>query len=203
VVENLPPDFSLESIQEKFGAVGKIVNIIIHDPRSSKESAAPTKFDYILSSKVHALVEYEAVEAAEKAVATLNNERNWRTGMKVKLLAKRNVTGSGKYNQFSKKNQDSTSKKDKKNQPSKEEHDTTLEKKISVDSVESSTDKDNVDSVLTHEDELQHQKSSAKGGRQGFTEAKEKVIFSKMQKNKVDDNVDQLEPRQTIGSQHS
>jgi La-related protein 7 len=151
VVENLPPDFSLESIQEKFSAVGKIVNIIIHDPRSSKESAAPTKFDYILSSKVHALVEYEAVEAAEKAVATLNNERNWRTGMKVKLLAKRNVTGSGKYNQFSKKNQDSTSKKDKKNQPSKEEQNTTLEKKISADSVESSTDKDNVDSVLTPE----------------------------------------------------
>jgi hypothetical protein len=33
----------------------RIVNIIIHDRRSSKESAAPTKFDYILSSKVYSV----------------------------------------------------------------------------------------------------------------------------------------------------
>jgi hypothetical protein len=84
-------------------------------------------------------------------VATLNDERNWRTGMKVNLLAKRIVTSSGKYNQSSKGKQDSTSKRNKKNQPSKEEKNTTLEKKSSAGSVEGSMDKENVESILTPE----------------------------------------------------
>jgi La-related protein 7 len=69
LVENLPPDFSMESIQEKFGTVGKVVNITINDPELAKESSTAKKPAFILSSKVHALVEYEAVEAAEKAVS--------------------------------------------------------------------------------------------------------------------------------------
>ncbi|KAK4751153.1 hypothetical protein SAY87_004635 [Trapa incisa] len=36
--------------------------------------------------KLHALVEYEEAEAAEKAAKTLNNEGDWRNGMRVKLL---------------------------------------------------------------------------------------------------------------------
>ncbi|KAG5395178.1 hypothetical protein IGI04_025141 [Brassica rapa subsp. trilocularis] len=36
--------------------------------------------------KLHAFVEYETVEAAEKAAATLNNEQDWRNGLRVKLL---------------------------------------------------------------------------------------------------------------------
>ncbi|TVU35069.1 hypothetical protein EJB05_16938 [Eragrostis curvula] len=165
VVENLPPDFSLESIREKFGAVGKIVNITICDPRSVKESATPKKVDFILSSKIHALVEYEAVETAEKAVTTLNDERNWRTGMKVRLLAKQNAKGSGKYNQSSKESQDSVSKRNNQNQPSKEEQNTTSEKSSSAYSVEGTTDKENLNSVPTPEDELLLQKSNAKVAR--------------------------------------
>ncbi|KDO78159.1 hypothetical protein CISIN_1g042134mg [Citrus sinensis] len=49
---------------------------------------------------LHAFVEYETVEAAEKAVdlcldqvATLNDEQDWRNGMRVKLL-KRMLTGA-------------------------------------------------------------------------------------------------------------
>ncbi|ONM53665.1 La-related protein 6A, partial [Zea mays] len=41
LVENLPPDFSMESIQEKIATVGKF-------------------------SQAHVLIEYEVVEAAEK-----------------------------------------------------------------------------------------------------------------------------------------
>ncbi|KAK3165482.1 hypothetical protein QOZ80_1AG0033710 [Eleusine coracana subsp. coracana] len=167
VVENLPPDFSLESLQEKFGAIGKVVNITVHDPRTVKESATPKNVDFFLSNKVHALVEYEAVEAAEKAVTTLNDERNWRTGLKVRLMAKQTVPNSGKYSQSSKGNQDSASKRNNQNQPSKEEHNTTSEKNSSADSVEGSTDKENINSVLTPEDQLQQQKSNAKGGRKG------------------------------------
>uniref|UniRef100_A0A453FJB4 RRM domain-containing protein n=1 Tax=Aegilops tauschii subsp. strangulata TaxID=200361 RepID=A0A453FJB4_AEGTS len=52
VVENLPLDFSLESIQEKFGSVGKIMKITIHDPHAVGESAASKKPDFMLSNKV-------------------------------------------------------------------------------------------------------------------------------------------------------
>ncbi|KAJ6836594.1 putative la-related protein 6B [Iris pallida] len=34
----------------------------------------------------HAFVEYETVEDAEKAVVELNDERNWRSGLRVRLL---------------------------------------------------------------------------------------------------------------------
>ncbi|KAL6845545.1 hypothetical protein ACP4OV_025040 [Aristida adscensionis] len=167
VVENLPPDFSMETIQEKFATIGKIVNIKINDPNSVKESATPKKADFILSSKVHALVEYDSVEAAEKAVTTLNDERNWRTGMKVRLLAKQTAKGSGKHNQSSKENQLTVPKKNSQNQPSKEQQHTTSEKNSNTDSVEGTMGKENLNSDLTREDEQQQQKTNAKGGRKG------------------------------------
>ncbi|EYU23753.1 hypothetical protein MIMGU_mgv1a024089mg, partial [Erythranthe guttata] len=37
---------------------------------------------------IHALVEYDNLEAAEKAVATLNNEQDWRYGLRVKFVKK-------------------------------------------------------------------------------------------------------------------
>jgi hypothetical protein len=85
-------------------------------------------------------------------VATLNDEKNWRTGMKVNLLAKRIVTAQESITSLQRKKQDSTSKRNKKNQTSKEEQNTTSEKKSSAGgSVEGSMDKENVGSVLTLE----------------------------------------------------
>ena len=45
------------------------MNVTINDPELVKESSTAKKPDFNLSSKVHVLVEYEAVEAAEKAVS--------------------------------------------------------------------------------------------------------------------------------------
>ncbi|CAN0878986.1 La-related protein 6C [Linum grandiflorum] len=39
-----------------------------------------------MSNKLHALVEFEAPDVAEKAVEKLNDERNWRKGLRVRLL---------------------------------------------------------------------------------------------------------------------
>ena len=58
LVENLPPDLSMESIQEKLGTVGEVVSITINDPELAKESSTAKKPDFNLSSKVHVLVEY-------------------------------------------------------------------------------------------------------------------------------------------------
>jgi len=163
LVENLPPDFSMESIQEKFGTVGKVVKITINDPELVKEDSTAKKPAFILSSKVHALVEYEAVEAAGKAVTTLSDESNWRTGMKVRLLSK----ASGKHSKSSKENQDTFSKKNIQNEHGKEDQQTTLEKNSVGDSVEGTKDKENLNSSFTTESEQQHQKPNPKGGRKG------------------------------------
>ncbi|GAV89639.1 RRM_5 domain-containing protein, partial [Cephalotus follicularis] len=69
-----------------FGEAGKIRNICIHDPHTVEESKGVNKAEILTSSKLYALVEYDTVEAAEKAVATLNDEQDWRNGMRVKLL---------------------------------------------------------------------------------------------------------------------
>ncbi|XP_038719719.1 la-related protein 6A-like isoform X2 [Tripterygium wilfordii] len=79
LVENLPEDHSVESIQRIFGEVGNIKSISIRDLNVSEDQKK------MVSRKLHALVEYETLEAAEKAVATLTNEDDWRNGMRVKL----------------------------------------------------------------------------------------------------------------------
>ncbi|KAJ0016878.1 hypothetical protein Pint_09983 [Pistacia integerrima] len=86
LVENLPEDHSVENIRKIFAQAGNIRKICIRDPHATEESKKGSKAEFMISNKLHALVEYETVEAAEKAVVTLNNEQDWRNGMRVKLL---------------------------------------------------------------------------------------------------------------------
>jgi La-related protein 7 len=116
---------------------------------------------------VHAIVEYEAVEAAEKAVTTLNDERNWRTGMRVILLAKRSAMGSGKHVQSSKENHGTVSKRNNEGQSSKEVQQPVSEKNGGADSGEVALDKENVNSDVNHEEVRQHQKTNPNSGRKG------------------------------------
>ncbi|KAG5079972.1 hypothetical protein JHK86_004037 [Glycine max] len=66
VAENLPDDHSHQNLQKIF------------------EFLTPCYF--LLSIKLHALVEYETSDIAEKAAEKLNDERNWRKGMRVRLF---------------------------------------------------------------------------------------------------------------------
>jgi La-related protein 7 len=86
LVENLPAYHSKENLKNIFGVSGNIKNIRINIPNAIKEPKKLTVDEKFLSGKLHALVEYETVEAAEKAAATLNDEKDWRYGMRVKLL---------------------------------------------------------------------------------------------------------------------
>ncbi|MED6206571.1 hypothetical protein PIB30_028160 [Stylosanthes scabra] len=79
VAENLPDDHSHQNIQKIFSVVGRIC----HPPESN--SSRP-KGDFFISNKLHALVEYETPDIAERAVEKLNDERNWRKGMRVRVL---------------------------------------------------------------------------------------------------------------------
>ncbi|CAN1307312.1 La-related protein 6C [Linum perenne] len=68
VVENLPDDHSHQNLEKIFGVVGSVKTIRICHPQESNSSRS--KSDFFMSNKV------------EK----LNDERNWRKGLRVRLL---------------------------------------------------------------------------------------------------------------------
>ncbi|KAM7482532.1 hypothetical protein LguiB_007115 [Lonicera macranthoides] len=84
VAENLPEDHSHQNLKKIFSVVGSVKTIRICHPQESNSSRS--KGDFVISNKLHALVEYETTEIAEKAVEKLNDERNWRKGLRVRLL---------------------------------------------------------------------------------------------------------------------
>ncbi|XVF45191.1 hypothetical protein PTKIN_Ptkin02bG0185200 [Pterospermum kingtungense] len=84
VVENLPEDHSHQNLEKIFNVVGSVKNIRICHPQESNSSRS--KSEFFMCNKLHALVEYESTEIAEKAVEKLNDERNWRKGLRVRLL---------------------------------------------------------------------------------------------------------------------
>uniref|UniRef100_A0A0D6QVC3 HTH La-type RNA-binding domain-containing protein n=1 Tax=Araucaria cunninghamii TaxID=56994 RepID=A0A0D6QVC3_ARACU len=97
VAENLPTDYSIQNLEKLFGSVGNVKMVRVCHPHgyndSGQVSSRPAKNEMLVSNRLHALVEYETVEQAEKAVAELNDEGNWRSGLRVQLLFKR----MGKY----------------------------------------------------------------------------------------------------------
>ncbi|TVU40192.1 hypothetical protein EJB05_13643, partial [Eragrostis curvula] len=65
-----------------------VKNIKICHPQEPS-SARASKSDTLVSNKMHALVEYETSQQAEKAVEKLNDERNWRKGLRVRTVLRR------------------------------------------------------------------------------------------------------------------
>ncbi|XP_021763908.1 la-related protein 6A [Chenopodium quinoa] len=96
VVANLPEDHSVQNIQNICGRAGSIKTISIHDPHAAADSVKRNKAEKLVNGKIYALVEYETVEAAEKAVAALNDETDWRNGLRVQHLQKRKGNGLGR-----------------------------------------------------------------------------------------------------------
>ncbi|KAH7575189.1 hypothetical protein ACOSP7_005369 [Xanthoceras sorbifolium] len=84
VAENLPDDHSHHNLEKIFNVVGSVKSFRICHPQESNSSRS--KGDFFVSNKLHALVEYENTETAERAVEKLNDERNWRKGLRVRLL---------------------------------------------------------------------------------------------------------------------
>ncbi|KAL3651791.1 hypothetical protein CASFOL_004793 [Castilleja foliolosa] len=88
IAENLPDDHSHQKIEKMFNVVGSIKSIRICQPQEHNSSRS-NKADIVVSHKLHALVEYENSETAERAAEKLNDEGNWRKGMRVRLMLKR------------------------------------------------------------------------------------------------------------------
>ncbi|CAA7396603.1 unnamed protein product [Spirodela intermedia] len=90
VAENLPEDHCYQNLLKLFSVVGSVKTIRTCYPQAPNGMAStasrPGKMDTFLGNKLHAFVEFETVEDAEKAVAELNEEKNWRSGLRVRLL---------------------------------------------------------------------------------------------------------------------
>lgn len=92
VAENLPEDHCYQNLMKIFSAVGSVRTIRTCYPQTPNGTSNPTnrssKLDMLFSNKLHAFVEYETVENAEKALSELNDEGNWRSGLRLRLLNK-------------------------------------------------------------------------------------------------------------------
>ncbi|KAL3813088.1 hypothetical protein ACJIZ3_014356 [Penstemon smallii] len=90
IAENLPDDNSHQNIKKIFSVIGSIKMIRICQPQKPSSSRS-SKGDSVVSHKLHALVEYENPETAERAAKKLNDEKNGRKGMRVRVLLQRTV----------------------------------------------------------------------------------------------------------------
>ncbi|GAB2265474.1 hypothetical protein Dimus_000527 [Dionaea muscipula] len=92
LAENLPEDYSHQNLMKIFSAVGSVKSIRTCQPQASNTWSATSRSskaeNMLYSNKVHAFVEYDSVELAEKAIAELNDEGDWRNGLRVRLLPK-------------------------------------------------------------------------------------------------------------------
>ncbi|CAA7404569.1 unnamed protein product [Spirodela intermedia] len=90
VAENLPEDHCYQNLVRVFSVVGSVKTIRTCYPQTTNGGASaiskPGKMDMFLGNKLHAFVEYGTFEEAEKAVAELNDEKNWRSGLRLRLL---------------------------------------------------------------------------------------------------------------------
>ncbi|PRQ46006.1 putative lupus La protein [Rosa chinensis] len=94
VAENLPEDHCHQNLMKIFSAAGSVKTIRTCQPQTSNSNSSSAsrsaKADGMhFSNKLHAFVEYESPELGEKAVAELNDEGNWRSGLRVRLMLKR------------------------------------------------------------------------------------------------------------------
>ncbi|KAL6905879.1 hypothetical protein ACP4OV_003480 [Aristida adscensionis] len=95
VAENLPGDPSYQNLKKIFSAVGSVISIRTCYPQTPNGTGPATnrsaKLDMLFANK-----KYEIAEDAEKAIVELNDEKNWRNGLRVRLLNTCTTKGAGK-----------------------------------------------------------------------------------------------------------
>ncbi|PAN41732.1 hypothetical protein PAHAL_8G067000 [Panicum hallii] len=91
VAENLPDDHCYQNLMRLFSTVGSVRTIRTCYPQTPNGTGPATnrsaKLDMLFANKLHAFVEYDTMEDAARAIAELNDERNWRSGLRVRLLS--------------------------------------------------------------------------------------------------------------------
>lgn len=102
VVENLPPNTSIDATVERFAPCGTVEHVRIikqnakalpKDIDAYLEAAGRGAHDVLKHSRGCALVEYSSVEEATKACTTLTDKNNWRSGLRVTMLWRKKAQG--------------------------------------------------------------------------------------------------------------
>ncbi|XP_066336840.1 la-related protein 6C-like isoform X2 [Miscanthus floridulus] len=90
IAENLPHDSTRNSLEKIFGIIGSVKNIrICHPQEPSSARSSKSDANTLVSNKLHAVIEYETSHQADRAVDKLNDERNWRKGLRVRPVLRR------------------------------------------------------------------------------------------------------------------
>ncbi|XP_066337376.1 la-related protein 6C-like isoform X1 [Miscanthus floridulus] len=90
IAENLPHDSTRNSLEKIFGIIDSVKNIRICHPKEPSSARSPkSDANTLVSNKLHALIEYETSHQADRAVDKLNDERNWRKGLRVRPVLRR------------------------------------------------------------------------------------------------------------------
>ncbi|KAL6658046.1 hypothetical protein ACP70R_004293 [Stipagrostis hirtigluma subsp. patula] len=90
IAENLPEDSTRNSLEKIFGTIGSVKNIrICHPQEPGSARSSKSDSNALVSNKLHALIEYETIQQADRAVDRLNDERNWRKGLRVRPVLRR------------------------------------------------------------------------------------------------------------------
>ena len=94
VAENFKTPPTIESVRELFAAAGDVAMVRVRHPGMQTPAGAtkPSGLDLIAtpSNAVHALIEFKTRDDAARAAETLNDDKDWRNGLRVRLLV-RNV----------------------------------------------------------------------------------------------------------------
>ncbi|XP_006660346.1 la-related protein 6B-like [Oryza brachyantha] len=89
VAENLREEHRYPNLMKIFSAFGSVKSIRTCYPQgdaAGTSTGKASKIEMLFANKVHAFVEYETVDDAEKAVSEFSSARSWRDGIRVRSL---------------------------------------------------------------------------------------------------------------------
>ncbi|GAB4813744.1 hypothetical protein N2152v2_000790 [Parachlorella kessleri] len=99
IADNLPEKPTIEMVMGMFGAAGEVAMVRIRKPDQPEPLLTKgLRSEVAFSNKTYALVEYTTPQEAQRAVETLNDTTNWRTGLRVRPLL-RQAPARGKAKQ--------------------------------------------------------------------------------------------------------
>ena len=93
VAENFGADApTIDGVRERFAPAGEVLMVRVRHPGMQTPAGTTAKSGldlvHVASGAVHALVEFATRDAAARSVEMLNDDKDWRNGLRVRLLVK-------------------------------------------------------------------------------------------------------------------
>lgn len=93
VAENFGADTpTIDGVRERFAPAGEVLMVRVRHPGMQTPAGATAKSGldlvHVASGAVHALVEFATRDDAARSVEMLNDDKDWRNGLRVRLLVK-------------------------------------------------------------------------------------------------------------------